>query len=287
MWPTLFKIGNFEIGTFGLMVAIGFFAGYTVAVNRAAKKGFPEEQVSNLLILSLIAAVFGAKILHVIVNFGNGTFTDLLFSRRGLVFYGGLIGGVGMGWFLVLRKGWDAADFADCVAPSIPLGLFFGRIGCFLNGCCFGRVCDSPLGVRFPRIEEGGGLIGSEPYIHQWVQGMLEQDSRWSLPVHATQIYASLAGLVTFLVLQFWVSGRTWFRGQLALIFLLMYSGGRFVEEIFRDDPRGFFPGGLSTSQGISVGLAVFALALWPILRKRPIEPGPSPAASEPGEHSH
>ncbi|NUN96506.1 MAG: prolipoprotein diacylglyceryl transferase [Candidatus Omnitrophica bacterium] len=269
MWPVLFKIGNFEIGSFGVLVAFGFFAAYTLAIRRARAAGYSEERMANLLILCLIAGLVGAKLLHVIIYIGSGSISELLFSRRGLVYYGGFIAGVATGWLLVLRNKWDPAHVADILAPAVPLGEFFGRIGCFLNGCCFGRICSSGLGVQFPRVESDGELIGSDAFLHHWVQRMVPPDAQWSLPVYPTQLLSSFAALATFLALTFYFSKRVRFRGQLALIYLMLYSVARFLIEMIRDDPRGAWPGGLSTSQGISVLVLIFATAAWVPLKRR------------------
>jgi phosphatidylglycerol---prolipoprotein diacylglyceryl transferase len=268
MFPILFRVGNFEIGTFGLMVAIGFFAGYLLAIRRASQAGYSEEKFSNLLIFCLVAGLIGAKLLHVIVNIHKGPISELVFSRRGLVFYGGLIGGIGTGWLLVLRNKWNVAEVADLLAPSLALGEIFGRIGCLLNGCCFGKVCHGWLGVCFPRVEYNGELIGSDPFYHHWAQGLIPPDASFSLPIYPTQAFSSLAALVTFLTLIYYVAPRARFKGQTALSYLLLYSTFRFLIEIFRDDPRGFWLPGLSTSQGISLAVAIFAGTMWWVLRR-------------------
>ncbi|KXK29310.1 MAG: prolipoprotein diacylglyceryl transferase [Candidatus Omnitrophica bacterium] len=269
MWPILFRIGDFEVGTFGLMVAIGFFAGYATAVSRAIRAGYPEEKISNMLILCLVMGVLGAKILHVIVYFNESTLSELVFSRRGLVFYGGLIGGVLTGWWIVWRNGWNPAEVADLLAPSVALGEFFGRIGCLLNGCCFGKICSNPLGIRFPRIEYKGELIGSDPFYHQLVHGLIPPDAAQSLPVYPTQAFSSLAALATFLFLVYVLFPRRSFKGQVALTYLILYSVCRFLIEVFRDDPRGSWFPGLSTSQGISVGVLIAAIGMWIYLKRQ------------------
>lgn len=275
MWPTLLKIGDFEIGCFGLMVAMGFFAAYMLILRRAKKMQFPEDQAANFVILCLIAGLLGAKLLHVIVYFGQAPVTELLFSRRGLVFYGGLIAGVGAGWIQAWRYGWDATTVADLVTPALPLGECFGRIGCLLNGCCFGRVCQNVLGVSFPRIEDQGQIVGSDPFIHQLNTGLVTPQSLETLPIYPTQMFSSLAALATFLLLVFFLEKRMRFRGQLALIYLLLYSISRFTIEIFRDDPRGTWIGGVSTSQGISVLVVAAALLLWvPLMRRAGVQGG-------------
>jgi phosphatidylglycerol:prolipoprotein diacylglycerol transferase len=269
MWPVLFKIGNFEIGTFGLMAAVGFFAAYWIATKRAEEAGLSGDRFANLVVVSLLGGILGAKLLFVGVYFRSAPLLDLVFSRSGLVYYGGLIGGVGAGWFCTWKNGWDPAHVADIVAPAIPLGHFFGRIGCLLNGCCYGKICHHSFGISFPKILEDGQVVGSEPFVHQLLEGHVHADSSHSLPVYPTQIMSSLGGLATFLFLQFYLSKRQSFKGQLAVSYLLIYSVFRFCIEAFRDDPRGAWPGGLSTSQGIAVILGIFALAIWRPLQKR------------------
>ena len=270
MWPTLFKIGDFPIGTFGLFVAIGFFAAYWVATHRARKAGLDRDLFANLAIYSLIGGILGAKLLFVAVYFGQAPLTELLFSRSGLVFYGGLIAGIGTGWVLTLRYGWNPAVVADIGAPAVPLGQFFGRIGCLFNGCCYGKVCRHAFGIRFPRIMEGDRVVGSEAFQRHLEKGLVGWEDLHSLPVWPTQLMCSLGCLFIFLFLHFYWSKRKSFEGQLALLYLLLYSGLRFCVEIFRDDPRTpWGEAGLSTSQVISLLLAAAACALWVPLKKR------------------
>jgi len=273
MHPTLFKIGGFEIGSFGLMVAIGFFAAYWVGMNEARRKGLSEDRFANFIIFTLLVGLLGAKLLHVVVYLGQDSIRNLFFSRSGLVFYGGLITGIPFGFWLTRRYGWNPGTVADVAAVSIPIGHFFGRIGCFLNGCCYGSQCTLPWAVRFPRIvDEEGYIVGSEPYSFQKSMEMLSGREPYSLPVHPTQLYEAFGSLAAFLFLYFYFSKRTKFQGQLALVYLAIYAVMRFAIEFLRADPRGGW-GGLSTSQWISIGILSLALGLWKPLRSAyPIE---------------
>jgi phosphatidylglycerol:prolipoprotein diacylglycerol transferase len=140
--------------------------------------------------------------------------------------------------------------FADCCAPSIALGIFLTRIGCFMNGCCFGKVSDFPWTVQFPH--------GSGPYIQQLMNGQISGMENLSLPIHPTQIYHSIAGFVLFLLL---TNHQKYKRvdGQLFLIFAALYSLSRFLVEFYRGDVTRGFVGFLSLPQIFSLVVVVFA----------------------------
>jgi len=137
---------------------------------------------------------------------------------------------------------------ADLVSPSIALGIFFGTIGCFLAGCCYGKETSLPWGVTFTNPNSL---------------------ARLNVSIHPTQLYEAVSALAIFLYLN-WAEGSKKFDGQIFLLFILLYSIARFFIEIFRGDPRGFvFLGFLSTSQAIGVPLAIFSLFMLFYLNKR------------------
>ena len=113
--------------------------------------------------------------------------------KGGIVFYGGIVGGTIA--FFVYRwfRPFPLRPYMDVLAPSVAIGTMFGRIGCFLNGCCYGDSCTLPWAVSFPRE--------SPPWQHQDALRLISPDALWSLPVHPTQIYASIDGLVLLLLL--------------------------------------------------------------------------------------
>jgi phosphatidylglycerol:prolipoprotein diacylglycerol transferase len=137
--------------------------------------------------------------------------------------------------------------FSDLFTPSIALGLFLTRIGCFLAGCCYGKETTLPWGVRFTDPNSLAPL---------------------NITLHPTQLYDSANGLFLFLFLN-WVDRRKKFEGELFWLFILLYSISRFLIEILRGDPRGFLFGELiSTSQGIGIFLAILSLFMLFYLRK-------------------
>ena len=191
--------------------------------------------------------------------------------RGGLVYYGGLIMATAYAVYFTHKAKIRFLRVADLASPAILLGLFFGRLGCYLNGCCYGKVTHSLFGVRFP--------LGSSPWRAQYEAHQIMVGQQM-IPVHPTQLYESLGCMLLFAVTYFWVRPRKKQEGFIAGACLLLYAVLRIVVEIWRDDERGVLFGFLSTSQIISIG--GIALALWLMLRKDPyaLAAAPSPAST-------
>ncbi len=183
------------------------------------------------------------------------------FWRGGLAYYGGLIAAAIFGvWFLKrervpIRQGADIAGIGICV------GLVFGRIGCFLGGCCFGVHTDHPFGLRFPPFSPA-----SES---QWRQGLLSAPSLESLPVHPTQLYEAI-GCLAITAFLLWLRPRKRFEGQVMLAFIALYAILRFALEYLRADERGEILG-LSTSQALGIPAVVLVAMLWARWRAKPV----------------
>jgi phosphatidylglycerol:prolipoprotein diacylglycerol transferase len=179
--------------------------------------------------------------------------------RGGLAYYGGLLMATAYAYYFTRKhniRWWRVADLA---APPILLGLFFGRLGCYLNGCCYGKETHSAIGIRFP--------LGSTPWRAQY-DAHLIQPGQPMLPVHPTQLYESLGCLVLFAFTYYYVRPRRRKEGEVLGAMLISYGILRSACEIFRNDERGVLWGFLSTSQIISVPL--IAGGLWLILRRDP-----------------
>ena len=252
MYPEIFHIGSFPINTYGVFLAIAFLCAILVAVRLAARDGLPRERIYDLSLWMLLGGLIGSKILML---FTEPEYRDhplqllsLDFLRSGGVFYGGLIGAVLTGYFLMKRYKLPWWKTADACAPGIAIGNFFGRQGCFAAGCCWGKPTSLPWGVKFTELGHQITGVPTDVYLHP------------------TQLYESFAMLVVFLFL-LWMHRRKRFNGQVILFYALLYSIVRFSIEFVRDDPRGDIFGlttltGLSTSQMISlvVGLAAAVL---------------------------
>lgn len=252
MYPEIFHIGSFPINTYGVFLAIAFLCAILISVRLAARDGLPKEKIYDLSLWMLLASLVGSKVLML---FTEPEYRDnpmqllsLDFLRSGGVFYGGLIGAVLMGYFLMKRYKLPWWPTADACAPGIAIGSFFGRQGCFAAGCCWGKPTTLPWGVKFSAL--GHQVTGVPIDTH----------------LHPTQLYESFAMLIVFFFL-LWLHKRKLFSGQVILFYALLYSIVRFAIEFVRDDPRGDILGvtsltGLSTSQIISLVVGITAAVL-------------------------
>jgi phosphatidylglycerol---prolipoprotein diacylglyceryl transferase len=183
----------------------------------------------------------------------NNCLSWAMFWNGGLAYYGGFIGASAAAWYLLKRDRfpfWRAADMAGMV---VPLGLGFGRMGCLLAGCCFGKPWNSSLALEFPPRSPAAQA--------QFKAHLLPSPLEPSLPVHPTQVYEALASLAIAGFLLFWLHGRKRYDGHVFVAFVALYALARFVLEFWRADDRGSLLG-LSTSQLIGVALIAAAIAL-------------------------
>ena len=191
-------------------------------------------------------------------------FAVLWLWRGGFAYYGGFLFAVAFAVYYTRkhRMGWWRT--ADLAAPAIALGLVFGRIGCFFNGCCYGKTTTCSVGVRFP--------VGSSAWRAQ-ADAHLIGPHDLALPVHPTELYEAVGCLALFLLLWYVVQPRRKREGDVFAWLLIGYGVLRSLVEIFRDDDRGVFFGFLSTSQIISIPLLVGGIAIL-VYRQRD-EPAP------------
>jgi phosphatidylglycerol---prolipoprotein diacylglyceryl transferase len=252
MYPILFRIGSFPVNTYGVFLAIAFLCAIFVTVRLAARDGLPKEKIYDLCLWLLLSSLIGSKFLMFFTEPEYRQNPKLLFSldflRSGGVFYGGLIGAVLAGVFLMRRWKLPWWKTADACAPGIALGNFFGRQGCFSAGCCWGKPTTLPWGVQF--TEAGHEITGVPTGVH----------------LHPTQLYESFVMLAVFFFL-LWLHKKKKFNGQVILAYVVIYATVRFLIEFVRDDPRGDIWGlttltGLSTSQLIGLVVGVGALIL-------------------------
>jgi phosphatidylglycerol:prolipoprotein diacylglycerol transferase len=174
----LFSIFGFPIHSYGLMMVIGFMAAAWRASKRAKAVDINPDRVYDIGLIALLSGVLGSRIVFVLLNYQTESLTGLYkVWEGGLSFHGGVIFGMLGGWLYTVRAKLNFWKIADLCAPSIAIAYALTRIGCFLNGCCYGCPTDLPCGVRFL---ENGTLTP---------------------PSHPTQIYASITNLLIFWIL--------------------------------------------------------------------------------------
>lgn len=242
MKPVLFKIFGLDIYGYGLMIAIGIIAGILLLSYRAKKKGYDEDSILNMAIFAVIGGILGGKILYLITDYKVIAEDPSIIIKNfgeGFVVYGSIIGGAIAVYFYCKNKKWDMWSIVDLVIPSVALGQAFGRIGCFLAGCCYGAVTNCPISVEFH----------NSPF------------APFGVHLHPTQLYSSAFNfLLTIFLL--WYDKNKKREGRTFALYLIIYSIGRFFVEFIRDDPRGNV-GILSTSQFIAIFTLVLGLLIF------------------------
>lgn len=292
MHPVLFEIFGFEIAPYGVLLAVGILLAVAVAVWRARRAGVSDEAVLDVAFFGTIGGFVGGRVVYILTHLAEFRETpwDLIFSRSGFTFLGGLALGVVVVIVVIRRRGERMFNVADVGAPSLALAHGFGRLGCFTAGCCYGSVCPPAYegwGVRFPRE--------SLPYwdhfadlIKQYQDGVAVTLPDQSLPVWPTQLYEAGGNFLIFALLFFVLWRRRRFEGQIFSAYLLLYGALRFGVEFLRGDAdRGIWRG-LSTSQWLSALCVVAAVGLWLFLRRRalPASAEAAPSESPPGQTS-
>lgn len=224
MYPILYKIGPVHLYTYGLFLALGFLVAILVAGREAKRLGLPEGRFYDLCFYIILAAIVGSRLLFVLVDikpFLQNPLKIFAVWEGGLVFHGGLIAAVATAIFYMRRHGLPWRPTFDALAVGMPLGVMFGRIGCFMAGCCFGRPSDLPWAVRFTHPET---LCPVLDYLHP------------------AQLYEALLSLGIFGVV-FWLRKRKSFDGQILFTYFFLAGLVRFTVEFFRAstalDPRG------------------------------------------------
>ncbi len=248
MHPVAFEIGGLAIHWYGVFLALGVLAGVWTASRRCILDKLAPAVVIDLAPWLVGGVIVGARALYV-ATYWKSQFADqplwqiLNLRSGGLVFYGGLIGAIATTYVYLHLKRLPTWKVADALAPSIALGHAFGRIGCLMFGCCYGRVCELPWAIHFP--------AGHDSHPHG---------------VHPTQVYESLLNFVLYLGLA-WLYRRKKFDGQVFGTYLVSYALIRSLVELFRGDygPAQYHLGGWFTpAHFVSIGiLATGLLLLW------------------------
>jgi phosphatidylglycerol---prolipoprotein diacylglyceryl transferase len=262
LFPELFRIGDFVVTTFGLMMFLSFVTGAWVLGKQLARYGQPPELAWDVLAWVAVGGIVGAKVYYLALHPEElaANFLGAVFSRGGLVWYGGLIGGIIAYYLQVRSRKLPIATMFDATAPALAVAYGVGRMGCFLVGDDYGRYTEASYGIEFPR--------GAPPSTAGNLRAIGETNIPASIPdtsvvpVHPTQLYEiGLAG-VMFLILWRFGSKRGLRSGQLFSMFLGLYAVERFFIEFVRAKSDRFVFG-LSTSQIMSIILLIVAAFLW------------------------
>lgn len=243
MKSELFRIGPVVGHSYGLMIGIGVIAAYLMAEHRAKKKELNPDLIFNLVIWCLVGGIIGAKLLYYVTILPDILADPSLLWKEltnGFVVYGGIIFGILAGYLFTRKHKLNFLAYFDLAMPSIALAQGFGRIGCLLAGCCYGMETDSWFHIVFP------------------VTGMAPA----GVPLVPTQILSSGLNFLHFFFL-IWFARKKRPAGQVAGLYLICYSIGRFILEFFRGDLERGSVGALSTSQFISLFLVVAGLAVF------------------------
>lgn len=232
MYPILFKIGTITIYSYGFMIAIGVITALLISLFRGKKLGLNLDAIMSVAICGLFGGIIGAKLLYWVVELpqiiNNPSYIIETLSS-GFVVYGGIIGGILSGYIYCKKRGLDFLIYLDLIVPALAIAQGFGRLGCFATGCCYGRETNSIIGIIFENSLNAPNGI----------------------PLIPTQLFSSAGDFILAGILLYY-SLKAKRKGEVAALYIILYSIGRFIIEIFRGDPRGSVSF-LSTSQFICI----------------------------------
>lgn len=265
----LYFFGPFPIKTYGVAVAVGFFTAILVGRRLCIRENINPVVMFDIFIYIFIGVIIGSRVFYIIFydwnNFLHNPLTLFAFWEGGLMFYGGLIGGTIGGVYYIKKKRLNLLKIIDIIGVILPLGIFFGRLGCLGYGCCFGKIAPAsfPYKIKFPAF--GRNLTTYTPAFEEHIQkGLVTVHDKFSLPVYPSQIIDSLTGLLLFILLWFMYKKKK-FNGQIAALFLIFYAVTRFLSEFLRVEPSFI---GLTVSQWIGIFIFILGLLLFRYAKK-------------------
>lgn len=247
MHNDILTIGSITIHGYGLMIGIGIICALIVALYRAKKREMSQDAVLTLCIFAVLFGFLGGKLFYIILDFQNFIKNPLeILSGSGFVVYGGIILAILAAIIYCRKKGYSFLAYFDLFMPSVAIAQGFGRIGCFLAGCCYGAETTCPIGVVFPPESIAPSGVNLLP----------------------TQLFSSAGDFLMALILILYAR-KDRREGKVGALYLILYSIGRSVIEVFRADYRGSI-GVLSTSQFISIFVVIAGIVLF-VLKKPPV----------------
>jgi phosphatidylglycerol:prolipoprotein diacylglycerol transferase len=249
MHPILFEIGSFKLYSYGAMLFLAFAVGIIWALKEARSEGIDPDHLYEVFIIIIILALLGSRFAFVFLNWnlfrGEPWWRVFAFREGGLTFYGGFLAALLGGLFYSRYRKISFLKLLDFMTPFIALGYAITRIGCFLNGCCYGHITSAPWGLVYPVID--------------------------GFPRHPTQLYASASALVIFFLLRYLRKFR-FFPGFIFVWFLIFYGVYRFIVEFFRVSEAVIWvlsPAQLAALLFIIAGIAVLLGQKWKVKSTR------------------
>ncbi|MBQ9828644.1 MAG: prolipoprotein diacylglyceryl transferase [Lachnospiraceae bacterium] len=239
MHKDLFSIGPVTVHGYGLFIAIGVVVALLVAMYRAKRRGLDSDLVFNITLLVAVTGILGAKLLYIIMNWSEFIKDPVSGLTEGFVVYGGIILGIAAGFIYLKFKKAVFSDYFDIIMPGVAIAQGFGRIGCFMAGCCYGIPCDGPFCVKFPADSLAPSGVNLFP----------------------SQLVSALGNFLIAAIL-IYASRKMKYSGHTGALYVALYAAGRFVIEFFRSDERGHI-GPLTTSQFISILMMTAAIVLF------------------------
>lgn len=240
MHPVLLQIGSLKIYSWGFMLAIAAIVAILGIRRRFDREGYDREMVLDMVVIMVLFGILGGRVAYIIFyEWADFLARPTIFFSpgfSGLVWYGAFMGGLLAFLFYIWKKSLDLWEMADIFAPYLALGYALVRIGCFLNGCCYGLPTGSEFGVVFPQVDE---------------------ELR-----HPTQLYSSLLNFILAIFL-LWLSGRRLFKGQIFIVYLIGYCIYRFIIEFFRFSLINWGPFTLGQLYTLILLAAALGLYLW------------------------
>ena len=243
MHPILFKIGPLSMHSYGFMLALAFLAGILISIHYAKKSSVDGQIILDLAIYLIIAGLFGARLFYVIGQWSyyeSNPLEIIMIQKGGLVVLGGLAFSLPVVLWYAKRKNIPRLKLLDIISPGIALGYSIARIGCFLNGCCFGKPTDLPWGLVYSDFSVAGSYYPG-------------------IALHPTQLYAMISMFMVFVILTILWKNRK-YDGQIFYWLLILYSVYRFLVEFLRYCPSQYYWFGLTPSQCMVLFLFVFGI---------------------------
>lgn len=257
MHPIMIQALGLSIHSYGVMLAIGFMVGISLAAREAIRTGLDPEKILNLSFWILLSSILGSRLFHCAVFYPEYLREPLRIFKLwegGLVFYGGFLAALVAAVLYTKIHKLNFWQVGDVLMPSVILGLVFGRIGCTLAGCCYGK----PAGPDFAFTITFHHPLGLGPK---------------GVPLYPTQILSALNALTIFSIVWLYRKKKR-FHGEVTSLCLLLYSVTRFLIEFLRDDPRGFLTvAGLRLSESQAVSIVMFLFAAYILVWIRPRQP--------------